>query len=127
MSQRDRGENDNNERPEKLTDEAIIEWLSREPQQPGSQEFRDKVMQDIRQRQPNVHRKAFCPSSHESRFRAALARLCPSRAAVAAIALALGFAAGFVTATAFGSHSPSSVSVAADAAERPSSVLIPLD
>lgn len=114
MSQQDRDKNDNNKSPEDITDDAIIEWLSREPQRPASQAFRDKVMQDIRRRQPNVHRKAFCPSTHQSRFRAALARICPSPPAAAAIALLLGFVAGFVTAVAIGSQGPRSGPVAAD-------------
>lgn len=114
MSQQDRDKNDNDKSPEDITDDAIIEWLSREPQRPASQAFRDKVMQDIRQRQPNVHRKAFCPSTHQSRWRAALARVCPSPPAAAAIALLLGFVAGFVTAVAIGGQGPRSGPVAAD-------------
>lgn len=109
MSHSDRDDGKDKKQPEKgpedLTDEAIIEWLSREPQQPGSREFREKVMQDIRQRQPNVHRKAFCPSAHQSRLAGLLTRLCPNAPTLAALALALGFVAGFVTAVAFGSRS----------------------
>lgn len=105
MSHRDPGDEEKDEdapRPEELSDEAIIEWLARDPQRSDSREFRDKVMRDIRRQRPNIHREAL-----SSRHRGALGTLLDwlhlsSMPAITVFAVILGFVAGFVAGAAFG-------------------------
>lgn len=105
MSHRDPGDEEKDDdapRPEELSDEAIIEWLARDPQRSDSREFRDRVMRDIRRQRPNIHREAL-----SARRRGPLATLLDklhlsSISAMVVVSLILGFVAGFVAGAAFG-------------------------
>lgn len=109
MSHRDPGDEEKDgdvSRPEELSDEAIIEWLARDPQRSDSREFRDKVMRDIRRQRPNIHREALS-TRRRGPLTALLDRLRLSNVpAMVVVSLILGFVAGFVACAAYGGLTP---------------------